>query len=347
MRLVRLLAGATVGLLIAGCSGPQAPLTVGVRDVATNVVLKNAPLPEPGDTAVAFPPAAVPIAGPGALRPLTPAEAERFVPPSGPPPTTTPTPTAACPKATPFAAPRDPAVNSIRRVPAATTSPYIFRNDGILRIGGANPREERVEPESPRVVQNARVVRGRLPTDEHYTFEVAATLGGLTTTTTYRTVPELSTPPVESGGRPGLFIQAIRVTQEGREVSRFEPPSPLMLLPFPVKEGDTGVSSGTDPTTGVTYSYRYTVGARERADACGKLVDAFTVNVSDGRIVGIRNTLVGFSASYAVATQYGGITVKESVDIVTTEVGTGTERVVTSTINQVPLDAVAVSVRGG
>jgi len=57
---------------------------------------------------------------------------------------------------------------------------------------------------------------------------------------------------------------------------------------------------------------------KTRVDACGEWVDAWDIEVLDGRILGPRQQL-SFTGSYAIATQYGALVVGDEIEISGTE----------------------------
>ncbi len=153
--------------------------------------------------------------------------------------------------------------------------------------------------------------------------------GDGTLETTYRVVPtgqirNVPNPPagptVADTGR-GLYLVSTLFKgrdEEGQPVeSRFEPTSPLLLLPFPVTDGTEIDSSGTDPQTGMQISITGQIKGKKQVDACGKRVDSWFVDADqDVRVTNPETlqteTFTG-DYNYGVNPQYGSMMMYERV----------------------------------
>lgn len=148
--------------------------------------------------------------------------------------------------------------------------------------------------------------------------------------TTYRVVPtgqarNVPNPPVGPGvsdtGR-GLYLVSIFFTgtdDEGEPTeSRFEPTSPLLLLPFPVTDGTEIDASGTDPQTGMQVSIVGAVNGKKQIDTCGKRVDSWFVNAEQTIRVTDPQTLQTESFEsdydYGVGPQFGSMLLYERIE---------------------------------
>lgn len=279
--------------LVAGCSGPTPSLDVSVREVPSDIVLGT---PEAGAPAPAPVPPAVPVVvGPGLppslLRP----------PPSGPVRTTTTQPPPACPRTDPLAAPKRVALNRVSEAPPAGSLP--FRVDGEFSVSGADPRSGRFPPESTRTVGNIKGAgRG-------FTYDVAAELAGTTTTTGYQVITDSSVP-----GEAGLYVTFVDTVAPSGATARFRPTLPLKLVEFPMVANSSVTSAGTDPVSGTTVSWTTTVRGKERVAACGTPLDSIVVELDGGRVDGPQ-TNVDFTATYRIATQFGGLSISDDVEV--------------------------------
>lgn len=351
---------AVLALLAGACAGPVEPLAVGHHLHRSDIVLGALPVvqgaPEPP---VALPPTSLPVrrviirVGP---------PASPVAPPPPPMPTIPPAPPVACPAASPIASPVLVAPNDVLTAPAPGT--YTFRNEGRYEVSGASAGKGTVEGEGTRTISNVQRVDA-----DTYRYDVEATLEDTTTTTTYLVTP---------GAEDGILIDKV-VTRSGvegaddYEESTFDPTPDLRILAFPVETGTVWSATGVDPATGQAMTYDARVVVKDRADACGDLVDTIVVEVDGsflpcddlppeaeevvggllepepaacdvgGRLVepasGSSST---FHARYEFATQYGGLVVEDFSEILTESPGTNLFRTNTAVINQLPLAPIAI-----
>ena len=331
----------TVSALAASaCGPPQEPLHVGMREVASNVVLGGGedevvagpvPIPPtaisvtvpqptkvgtapPADSGPSGPPAdggPAPAATPGSDD----GDDQSSEPPDGdgdpqPPPDPPPSPAPpVCEKGDPRESPefesrRD---SMVPPVPAI----YEYRNKGGFEVSGADTNEGTFDEPTQRHVKNVIVAD-----DGSFAYSVAATLGATVTTTRYEyrataTVPSDVTDQTDAVDDRGLYLDWIE-TQDGESQPRtFDPPNNLLLLPVPATDGFSTDVAGTDPTSGTTMSYRLTVVGKQRVDACGEQLDAIRVTLTDGRYTA-PTSAVDFTATYDIGTQYGGLMLRDA-----------------------------------
>lgn len=316
----RLLAFAAVlALTTSACGGPDVPFGVSTKEVASDIVMgaadeKPAPVP--------VPPTALDVS-------LAPREGTvappRFTPPRTPsPPTTTAPPAPACPAASPYEAPALAAELQIDAMPAAAV--YAYRNSGTVTVTGVDASEEHYS------LPSTRQVLGVEQTADGFRFDVVATLGDTVTRTSYAVNRTGALP-----GQQGLFITAVHTTEPDGSVHLFEPTPPVTLMPFPAENGATWRGASVDGENGATMRYEGSIGPRQRVDACGKLVDAVSVTLKGETFEsGREEQAAQFKAVYAIATQYGGLSVQDEVDITRAHSTGAVNRQNTATIDRVP-----------
>ena len=136
-------------------------------------------------------------------------------------------------------------------------------------------------------------------------------------------VGTVATPGVGEPER-GITITKIHQIdpQSGQIEGRFEPAVGLLVLPLPVVAGETFSTSAVDARTGQTISRESTVVGKERIDACGTLVDGWTVKSKERSSFGqsITDTAAAFAllewdVTSMFATQYGGIPILDRIDL--------------------------------
>ena len=344
-----------VAALGPACSGPREPLSVGVAEHASSIVLGPPPVVVAEPPLPVIPPNALPIriTTPPALPPLPPPT----VPEASPSPTPTPSPEA-CPEADPLAQPRNEALRTITAPPVPAT--YSYRNDGEFQVSGANPVSGAFPEEATREIVDIVV-----EDDGSFTFDVHATLGETTTITTYRVVPSEG---LETGG---LWIPRTEIVEAGETVDVFDPTPDLQLVQLPIANSAVVSSVGVDPASQRSMNIRSTVVEKNRTDACGELIDVFVLQVdgdvgpctgavrspiggqvAEGPCVETGESVPGaggpdappgsrtiFTAEYRLAPQYGGLMVEDRVEVLTEDPFSTTYRLNHATIDVIPQPA--------
>lgn len=311
-----------VALFTAGCSAPDRPLSLGFKEVPSDVVLgaqtetTQAPRPNASPANLPLPPSIV------ALPPPTFDIGRR--------PGTSPPVLAACRAADPLRAPAVEATSGIDGPPAPAQ--YLFRNQGTFEVSGPDARRGAFPQTSLRTVQLvSREDEGRL-----FEFSVAETLGDITTTTIYRVVraaDAAGAPSVTS--EPGMYIRQVESRRADGEAGVFTPTPPLKLAALPLVRGARVESRGVDPTTATAMSFVSTVSGKSRVDACGEPLDSFTLELTEGTVLSPEQDL-DFAATYAVGTQFGGLILRETIAFTGTDGAAGVSRSNTATISQTP-----------
>ena len=324
-RILVLLAAAS---LAAGCGGPDRPLNVGFKEVPSNVVLgaQSSPSAAPPVTVPTAPGAPPTFALPPPPSVITLPPPPFVVPdPSRPVAPPLPQPTAAaCPVADPLEAPAVEAPATVQLRPEKAQ--YVFRNAGQFTVSGADARSGMFPALS------LRTVSGAAEGDSGFAFDVAETLGDITTTTTYLVVQRQ---PLPTDLAPGLYIGEIRSRAADGQDSMFDPTPDLQLAGFPLVRGARVESRGVDARTQTAMSFTSTVTGKVRVDACGEPLDSFVLELDPGRLVSPTQDLE-FTATYAIGTQFGGLVLRETVAFAGQDGDSGVSRTNTSTINAVP-----------
>jgi hypothetical protein len=275
-------------LLLGACGGPERPFELGLKEVPSDLLLgrqtqPTTPLP------AQLPPAMFLV---GDLAGLLPPAARPAPPPPLPEP---PPPPAPCPESDPLAAAKVETTVDIAAPPVPST--YTFRTSGTL-----------LDPLGPRplpATATREVGAAQYVAPAEFVFPVTVDQGGRRTTTTYHVVPRTSLVVP-----PGLYISGV----DSGEAVPFQPKPELLLLPFPALPGTTFNTAGSDGATTVQYDGR--VEETERINACGVPVDGIRVALTNGRATsgrveeGSRLAEV-FNATYTIATQYGGISIRD------------------------------------
>lgn len=315
---------AALAVTAAACGGPPDPLDVAVKEVPSDIVLgsaaSGAAVPAP------VPPSVPVLSGPGVPPSLFDPPAFEVpagsTPPNGPRPTSPTTAPPACPAADPFAVPKREARNDIAEPPP--TGPLPYRVDGSFDVSGANARKGRFPVSSTRTVQSVRA------TANGFTYEVAAELAGTTTTTGYQVIRRSSVP-----GEAGLYVTFVATKAPSGATARFQPALPVKLVDIPLLAGTSQTAAGTDPASATTVSWTTTVGKKVRVDACGTVLDAISLELTDGRVAGPA-TDVTFTATYALATQFGGLSVADTVTLQGREGSEQVARKIAATVSADP-----------
>ncbi|MGH2813124.1 MAG: hypothetical protein ACRDI1_10500, partial [Actinomycetota bacterium] len=132
----------------------------------------------------------------------------------------------------------------------------------------------------------------------------------------------------------------------------FTPQPPIQLMRFPASPGAQWDSFGTDPLSRTTMRFHARIGiegpddddededpeliSKARIDACGVVLDAWFVEVTQGEILGPQTDL-DFQSVYAIATQFGTFPIMEQIEITGTNRGTQTTTKNVATISEEPV----------
>jgi hypothetical protein len=307
-------------LLTAACGGPQHPVSIGFKEVPSDVILGAQSSPTP---AVASP-------GPGPVGVVPPPSTVVALPPptfqvdQGVPPPVTPTSPAACATADPLQAPAREAPTSISAPPAKAS--YLFTNVGSYEVSGSDARKGSFPTTSLRTVGN--ISRS---SQTAFSFDVSELLGDVTTTTTYDVIGSSLLP---AGLPPGIYIRQVRSVR-GASTSTFAPSPELELAAFPLVRGAAVTSSGVDPQSATSMQFTATVTGKARVDACGTPLDTWVLDLTAGKVLSPTQNL-DFTATYDVGTQYGGLILRDRTVFTGTDSGDGVSRNNTATITTTP-----------
>lgn len=294
--------------VLAACGGPIAPIDVASKELPLDILLgkRVRTVAEAPVAPFVIPPAAFEPGGVFAREPTT----------SGPPPTLPfeEEVLSDCPARDLLKPPRLVARHIIERPPVKAQ--YLYRTVGELRVGADISY---LEPTSTWVVDNIATE------DSGWTFDVAVTNRGLTTTTTYRVLTAgVEPPPVNVVGRPqtpttvprpatatpGLYLAG---------TTGFSPPFPgLAVTHFPIEPGVVVDATASDGAT--TRTQRSVVEKKALFDACGTPIESFVLSVI-GRLVSVDAAGAGaqpvdFSEVIWLAPQYGGLFLAHRSDVV-------------------------------
>lgn len=365
-------------LTLAGCAGPARPLSVGVQSVYSNVILGNQDQPPPPPPAAAVnlnpgfplpiqPP--LPTQSPLSIQPplpmpsyqppvSTPTTLGSFTPPPSSlalaaptPSTTTRPPVRAAPP--PVCPPTDPNLPVSRPPTLVVGAPpvngtYPFRVIGTYTLTGAHPRTTTYPEFTTRVVK-------RLPDDASGNYwnysETQSEAGSGQLVTTYFSIEHTQTfvtahngvgPVPENGDVSGIYLTGIDLKRADGSTDSFRPEPALELLETPAAAGEGGSESGTDPLSQTTMSLNWFNEGMIPVAACGKVVGAWEVKITNGQVVGnssdprVDAKNLTFSGDYFFATEDGGIDVGDGLIAQGTDGGAGVKIDTQSYIDVLP-----------
>lgn len=285
MRLRAVSSVVLLALASVACTGPHSSLRVGVKEIDTDVLIGP---PQPS-VVPALPPASSPgpIGFPGFVQP-----------PVIPGPQASPTPVPqACPQADPLA-PIPHAVTASAQTPPVERS-YRYRNHGVWTQGDTKGALPDI------VTRTVRNVVKQAP-GGGFTFDVATPQqGGIVTTTTYHVYPSQPRP---SDPTPGIYLERTVSEIPNKDPLTFTPVPALEIMQFDAAPGVMWTARGVDPFSRIVESFDGKITGKRTVDACGTWVSAWTVEITNGSIESPLET-TSFSATLAIAPQYGGISV--------------------------------------
>lgn len=315
-RSVRMVAvAAAFAATATGCGGGGSDVQIGVRRVGVDLAFQADKEIDKKPPQVIYidEPAPAPLPSPVLVR-----NPQNEIVILEPPPVLPPV--IKCPVAEPGTTPERTASPLFEGLPKVGT--YGVNNNGMIGLVGVLPIVLPFPKESEERIENlnaelknvlGQVVQGA------YEYDVVVPAGQNSTTDRLRYTP-------------GTGIELVRriYKQEGNVVD-FKPIKPIKLVGLTTGEGDSWTDATTDPLTGITMTAEGVVGARERVDMCGTIVDAYRVESTE-RLVSLNpgnpfasTTRDGDPLSpegkpnvYYVAPHYGGLFVKVETHTTTT-----------------------------
>lgn len=302
---------ASLAVAVSAC-GPDIPIEVGVKDYSTDIVYGSQRQPTAPPPPIA---AANPVPGfPGFIAPPPPAALSTPLPQPPPPP-----PAAECPADDPFAFPAEPAPGPVTEPPMPGV--YTFRQEGTVAVGDQTPQV--LPTESLRQVRDVILE----PTGD-ITYDVAIESLGETTTTSYAVRQTTGDPSLD-----GVFLTRVVTRRADGTVDEFAPVSGVRLIALPAGPGATWNDVATDPLRATSMVVQGAVVDKGRINACGTVLDAWTVEVT-GRLLGPGKDLE-VKATYHVGTQFGGLVLADEIAITGTDRGAAIQQQVRATINSI------------
>ena len=309
--------------LVAGCAREDPPgvdALVVQTDLAFGIAESETPTPPPN---VLTP-----------LQPTSLGPVEVAAPPSLPP--SAPAPECRTAGLTDF--PEEPAARTVPDDRRPAVGAYRWRREGVVRDARFANVPISVEGFEQRLVRDVVELDPDVDAttgEDHAVFEfqtvqqdlvtrneivrtwrvrTAAQSVGPTDAIVQPTVPGLP-PSTARTGEPdrGLsLVRQVTTDEEGTETV-FEPSSPLLILPLPVRPGETFSASAVDPTTFQSMSFsNVTVGTAERVDACGDVVEGWPVE-GTFQFVGPDGETVTFTYRAVVVPHAGAVIASETI----------------------------------
>jgi hypothetical protein len=311
MRRLPVVLAVVAGLLATACGGGDGRLEIGIRRVALDLAFSEEELAEP------VPPERIIQMVPAPPEVQEPADLDQF---RSPLPEAPAPPIELCPTAPPGAAPADPVTFAVDDPPVAGS--YLRHNEGTIEVstGGALSF----------TLPFPFISRWDIPSIDEV--EVPAPLGlGEPTVHNEWDVEKVLSPSYSVVDRFRLLpdkVQLVsRTTTNGEFTTEFVPDPPVDVYVFGV-ENTSWTSAGMDDEQGTAMLFQGRIDSREIVDVCGTAVDTYRVEVSE-TLVNLRTGETSGSAEgepsiFNVATQFGGLVVREDVHVTQTTRDPGT-----------------------
>jgi hypothetical protein len=319
---------AAICILATGC-GPTTHLKLGLR--ADSITVPRLVTP----AVVLVPPAVTPP--PAALPPLPPVS----LPPSSAPlpaPSAVAMPANPCPQAGPFDVPAVPATQTVDSPPVPAKSTQLSTGSFT---GAAS------SPASGSLAGNVQTTISRLPTTtssagqkvDAWQVVRRGPTRDASSVEVYRLVHPSSAP---TATQAGIYLVGLAWRDPARGNVTFQASGnglEIMSLPAQPATNDVQyVGADTDPNTLTTLELTRNMRQHKRVDACGKLIDTITVEMSGTLTTPSMQRQLTWTQQ--IATSYGGVDVAETMTL--TSVATGyiwTRSLRNTTVPAVPTDA--------
>ena len=226
-----------------------------------------------------------------------------------------------CPEAPVSAAPAQEAGLATQGTPKVGV--YRWNRSGEQKITTPIPLTIPIGGSEKRLIRNVQALDGGDFTYEMAQSEVGTDEIVVTTFKVRPNAPNTQIPATDQRvGAPdrGLSIMKIERfnSKTGQLVSAFEPITPVLLLPLPVLPGEQVQSSGVDPRSLNVLQINAQVAKRVRVDACGEVVDGWSV---EGTRTFSQGSTAGTPHDYdfVVATQLGAMMISEHIKVTTAQ----------------------------
>ena len=299
---------AAVALAATAC-GPTSHLTLSMRGVDVTVKHVISPAvqlvpPSPVPPAVALPP--IPAV-------------DTTLPPSLPPPVPLPPAVNPCPTAGPFDVPALPASPTIDTPPVAATSTQM----AVGSFAGASGSTSKGA-----IAGNVQMTISRLPsttsavgqTIDAYRVVRRGPAKDTSSVEVYRLVHPSSSP---AATQAGIYLVALSWKDPARGDVSFQASGnglEIMSLPAQPSTNDIQyVGTDTDPNTLTTLQLTRNMRGHKRVDACGKLIDTITVEMTGTLTTPSMQRQLAWTQQ--IATTYGGVDVAETLTLTSVDAG--------------------------
>ena len=288
--------------LVAGC-GPDKQLNLNLRAVGITVPRLVTP-------AVSLVPLVPPATAP--LPPLAPVDFS-FPPsvvPSGAPSQPARTPVT-CPKAGSFEVPRVPASLKVESPPTPAT--YLQSISGTYATPSTTGSVSGVLSQTIKALPRQTSVVGQVIDSWSVTRTGPDAVSS--SVEVYRLVHASDAPGATAAG---IYLAAVAWKDAVRGDLTFQPLGDgLFLLPSPVTLSPSGgtqyTGSATDPSTLTTLSVVRNVTGKKRVDACGALIDTYTVEMTGALTTASSQRQIAWTLQ--LATTYGGLPVQDQLTL--------------------------------
>jgi hypothetical protein len=287
---------------VAGC-GPDKQLNLNLRAVGITVPRLVTP-------AVSLVPLVPPTTAP--LPPLAPVDFS-FPPPTIPSgaPSQPRTPVVACPKAGTFDVPRVPASLKVESPPTPAT--YVQSIAGTYATGTTTGAISGGLSETVTALPRQTSVVGQVI--DSWSITRTSPDAASSSVEVYRLVHASDSPAATAAG---IYLAALAWKNAAGGDLTFQPLGDgLFLLPSPVTLSPSGgtqyAGSATDPNTLTTLSVVRNVTGKKRVDACGELIDTYTVEMTGALTTSSSQRQLTWTMQ--LATTYGGLPVQDQLTL--------------------------------
>jgi hypothetical protein len=299
------LAVALAAAIVLSACGPKVPLRLDLRAVSISTPRVLTPAVQLVPVADAPPPVSLPTAPPvQALLPTAP-------PTSAPSRSQTPAAAPACPKASSLAVPARPATEIVSAPPAPDQSTQTSAG-GFVTSGAVGSLAGSVKVVTTALSSATTAVGQKV---DMWQVQRTDQARGATSVEVYQLVYPSAAAGATSGG---IYLVALAWTDPSRGTVTFQPAgNGLWILPSPVQIAQAGsiqyVGTATDPATLTTLALTRNVTGRKRVDACGEVIDTFTVEMMGTLTTPDSTRQVTWTQQ--LATAYGAADVEETLSL--------------------------------
>lgn len=222
-------------------------------------------------------------------------------------------------------------LKDVSKTPPIKDNPFVIQNRAVRRVVRENDHKFRFEMVAPDPFVDGRTVITSFTVNTNP--QLFADQRVPSRTIGIVNIPGTDLRVANPADSPGIFITRIETQDDkGTRLSQFNPVQPMLVAPLEggiLRSGQEYRSVGIDALTGSVVANTGLVGRTSRVDACGEIVEGYTVTLHqvltsdlldnpqslEGEAFELAISQQTREIGYTFATQYGALPIAEALTI--------------------------------